>query len=96
MLLAMLSFFMFAGISQAGQCIYLATDKGTAIYYDSSDVFYEGNIVNYYAYDDNTCTAPFNMIYIDCARRMYREVTEEWESIAPGSSFDVARQKLCK
>jgi hypothetical protein len=104
MLLAMLSFFMFAGISQAGQCIYLGSAGNEVYYYDSSSVRYAGDIVSYVEYDNNACEASEVTadIEIDCARRMYRskyygEGWPEWKSIiTPGSPIDVAWQKLCR
>ena len=99
MLLAILSFFMFAGISQAGQCIYL----GEKSYYDSSSVRYAGDIVSYVDYDNNACEEnEFTFATeIDCARRMSRVMLgfaywSEWESFPPGSFHDVAWQKLCR
>lgn len=70
MLLALLSFFMFAGISQAGECIYLFSDNGKNYYYNSSDVKYSGNIVAYTLYE-NSCSSPADTWYleIDCAKK---------------------------
>ncbi len=99
MLLAMVSFFMFAGISQAGQCIYLASGADYVYYYNSSDVQYSGDIVSYVEYDNNACKvdALAFPIAIDCVRRIFQdESTDGWESIYPGSPIDVARQKLCR
>jgi hypothetical protein len=104
LLLAMLSFFMFTGISQAGQCIYLGSVEHDVYYYDSSSVEYAGDIVSFVNYDNDACEDDYLTIYdeIDCARRMYRskfygENWSEWQStISPGSPIDVARQKLCR
>ena len=109
MLLAILSFFMFAGISQAGQCLYLGSVHevstiGTVdLYYDSSDVQYSGDIVSFVQYDNDACeedefTADDE---IDCARRLFRykfygEGWSEWRSFSSGSTCDVARQQLCR
>jgi hypothetical protein len=101
MLLALLSSFMFLGISQAGQCIYLHTYYGRSFCYDSSDVKYSGAIVSFVLYGNNACkwdefTADEE---IDCTRRMirfYDKDWSEWESIAPGSYDDVKMQKLCR
>jgi hypothetical protein len=97
MLLAMLSFFMFVGISQAGQCIYLSS----GFYYDSSGVKHSGDIVSYVIYATNTCEKDNTGIdvEIDCARRMERDYYSrwtEWQSFSPGSDGDVAWQKLCR
>ena len=103
MLLAMLSFCMFVGISQAGQCLYLGSVEGEVYYYDSSSVEYAGNIVSFVNYDNNACEDDYLTIYdeIDCAGRMFRskfygEDWSKWESINPGSPIDVARQQLCR
>ncbi len=103
LLLVLLSFFIFLGISQAGQCIYLFSERGNNFYYNPSDVRYSGDIVYYVFYDDDTCTR--NELSfgeeIDCARRMVR--AEEWEGgwepwrpISPGSFSDRMRIRLCR
>jgi hypothetical protein len=120
MLLALLSSFMFLGISQAGQCIYLGSlvvpkdrllgeDEYTVdFYYDSSDVKYSGDIVSYVEYDNDACKEDYfaTDMEIDCARRMNRHYGiipndfpgwSEWRLIQPeDTSWDVARQKLCR
>ena len=100
-LFAMLSSFMFAGISQAGQCIYLLSDGDVYFYYDSSSVRYAGDIVSYVIYDNDVCEEDEVTTdhEIDCARRMYRVYFSdwsEWRSIIPGSTAAAARQKLCR
>jgi len=98
MLLAMLSFFMFLGISQAGQCIYLLSSEGKNYYYDPSEVTYSGDIVSFILYRNECEISPFDnwLEEIDCARRMIREYGREWQSIHPGSNDDTLRIKLCR
>jgi hypothetical protein len=101
LLLAMLSFFMFVGISQAGQCIYLGYVGDYEFFYDSSDVKYAGDIVSYVEYDNDACEDDgWGMAAeIDCARRMGRIFFEDWsrwESISPGSIEDTLRIKFCR
>jgi hypothetical protein len=98
MLLALLAFFMFLGISQAGECIYLFSEKGKNYYYDSSDVKYSGDIVSYTLYE-NSCSSPSDTWYleIDCAKRMIFDWdVGEWDQIYPGSGDDTTRIKLCR
>jgi hypothetical protein len=98
LLLAMLSFLMFAGISQAGQCIYLFSENGKNYYYDSSDVNYEGDIVSYTLYE-YSCSSPTDEwdFVIDCARRMMlEEPAGDWYQIYPGSGDDTTRIRLCR
>jgi hypothetical protein len=103
LLSAMLSFFMFVGISQAGQCIYLYSREGKNYYYDTSDVHYSGNIVSFIEYEGN-CSSPTaepEFIDIDCAARVSRggyeyEAPSAWYPISPGSPDDIERIKLCR
>ncbi len=98
LLLAVLSFFMFVGISQAGQCVYLDTDPlGDEYYYDSSSVRYEGNIVSFDLYYNAACEAdagdedhedaaipPSPAAYqLDCARVMARYWDRDKKSWSP-------------
>jgi len=94
LLLALLSFFMFAGISQAGDCIYLYSYEDINYYYDSSDVEYSGDIVFFYLLE-YSCSSPTDewFIAIDCVRRMISIDFGDWESI---DDWDVVRQKLCR
>lgn len=99
-LLIMLSSFMFPGISEAGQCIYLYSWKGSDYYYDSSDVKYSGDIVSFVLYRDS-CSGSTDSwdLDIDCVKRMIRDIfspSGDWESIRPGSFDDTLRIKLCK
>jgi hypothetical protein len=102
LLLALSSFFVFVGISQAGQCIYLYNWKGKNYYYDSSDVRYAGDIVSFTEYE-GSCSSPTSdpeLIDIDCARRVSRggyvyEERSAWYPISPGSPDDIERIKLC-
>ncbi len=80
-LLVMLSSFMFLGISQAGECIYIMNiidnEKGTSTseYLDSSSVKYSGDIVDFMIYEDDDACEYFEVAWfmeIDCARKMYR------------------------
>jgi len=101
MLLAILSFFMFAGISQAGQCIYLLSSEGKNYYYDPSGVQYSGDIVSFFLYDNDACEVKLSTITsieIDCAKRMIFDLwgDEGWESISPGSVYETLRIKLCR
>ena len=103
LLLALLSFFMFLGISQAGQCIYLYSYEGRNYYYDSSDVKYSGDTVSFYLYKDKCASSgEWWDLEIDCARRMIREYDfftvepTDWKPIAPGSYDDTLRIKLCR
>jgi hypothetical protein len=99
MLLAMLSFFVFAGISQAGQCIYLFNVNGKNYYYDSADVTYKGDIVSYTLYENSCSTSEkYWDLDIDCAKRMIFDFWGDkgWEPISPGSGDDISRIKLCR
>ena len=101
MLLALLSFFTFAGISQAGQCIYLNYSNG----YSCSEVKYSGAIVSFVLYDGNVCERSAAILYveIDCAKQMWRrhQIDEGWEDPAwyplraDGWTI-VAMRKLCR
>jgi hypothetical protein len=100
MLVVMLSYFMFSGISQAGECIYLYNWQGHNYYYNSSDVEYKGDIVSYTLYEDS-CSSPTRDwdIDIDCAKRMIQDWTfgdDTWKPISPGSGDDTMRIKLCR
>jgi len=102
LLLAILSFFMFVGISQAGQCIYLDYRNG----YSCSEVNYFGTFVSFVLYTNNACekSKETMSVEINCARQMVRMhgVDEgwgdhlTWDSIDPGGWPIVAMQKLCK
>jgi hypothetical protein len=100
-LLALLAFFMFLEISQAGECIFLYSGYGGDSYYDSSDVKYSGDIVSYVQYV-GSCTSPkFTFSYeIDCAKRLMRKFEDgnytDWVTFYPGSGADIASKKLCR
>lgn len=110
LLLAMLSFFMFVGISQAGQCIYIMNiidseaGTNTSNYLDSSSVKYSGDIVSFDIYEDDACEdwSSVWLFDIDCARKMYRVAAgfesdwSSWQSIYPGSFHDTMRMRLCR
>jgi hypothetical protein len=99
MLLALLAFFMFLGISQAGQCIYIVSSEGKNYYYDPSEVSYSGDTVLFTLYE-GTCSseAEWYDLEIDCAKRMIFDWWGDkgWESISPGSVDDTLRIKLCR
>jgi hypothetical protein len=101
LLLAMLSFFMFEGISRAGQCIYLVSSPRFVYYYDSSSVKYSGDIVSHAEYGNNACSGVPVYVEIDCARRMSRVKLSghdwtHWQQIDSGEMIDIIRQKLCR
>lgn len=99
LLLVMLSFFIFLGISQARQCIYLLSSEGKNYYYDPSKAEYSGDIVSFTLYEGNcSSAAKFWDLDIDCAKRMILDWWggEGWKSISPGSADDTLRIKLCR
>ena len=103
LLLATLSFFIFLGISQARQCIYLLSSEGKNYYYDPSKAEYSGDIVSFFVYDNDACKLELytTLFEIDCARKMSRYydlagLSSEWESISPGSVYETLRIKLCR
>lgn len=98
LLLVMLSTFMFRGMAQARECIYLGSVEGRNYYYDPSEVQHSGYIVNFIMYEDN-CSSPAWewFLEIDCSRGMIREeLIGEWEAITPGSFDDTLRIKFCR
>jgi hypothetical protein len=94
LLLAMLAFFVFVGISQAGQCVYFDSDDWGESYYDSSSVRYAGNIVSFDLYynaaceadegDEDTYAPPSPQAHqLDCARGMMRFWDSDKRSWSP-------------
>ena len=105
MLLTMMFSFSFAGISQAGQCVYRGNIGDLYYYYDSSSVLYSGNIVSFDSYGNALCKEDISSPRpheIDCAKRLGRDRNPKdmkwssWYSIRSGSPLDGARIKLCR
>ena len=109
LLLVVLSFFMFADISQAVQCVFLSSDDwGGEYYYDSSSVRYTGNIVSFDLYynatceankgDEDTDTPPSPSAHqLDCARGMARYWDSDkglWSSWEGGSKSFADRIRI--
>lgn len=106
---ALLSFFMFLRISQAGECIYLDTSEdGTNIYYDPSSVEYSeahyyGNegigIVFLIAYEGSCSSQAVDFVMeIFCKKRevCYDFDPLDCEPINPRSPLDTIRIKYCR